>query len=172
MNPSRRPLAVALAASAFYAGVFVTAAHAETHYVRVTLVTGQELTITVDIPPGTPVDQIQIPGLPAAVSSIVDLGSTETTPTPTATQAPTVTATPTRTATPTSTPETQKGGAGKTKTPAKKEKKAPAKHQDPATATGDSQANTESLTGKVQTAPAPDAGSPKPGDSAKDDATQ
>ena len=82
MNPSRRPLAVALAASAFYAGVFVTAAHAEMHYVRVTLVTGQQLTITVEIPPGTPVDQIQIPGLPAAVSSIVDLGSTETTPTP------------------------------------------------------------------------------------------
>ena len=95
MNPSRRPLAVALAASAFYAGVFVTAAHAEMHYVRVTLVTGQQLTITVEVPPGTPVDQIQIPGLPAAVSSIVDLGSTETTPTPTATQAPTVTATPT-----------------------------------------------------------------------------
>ena len=92
MNPSRRPLAVALAASAFYAGVFVTAAHAEMHYVRVTLVTGQQLTITVEVPPGTPVDQLQIPGLPAPVSSIVDLGSTETTPTPTATQAPTVTA--------------------------------------------------------------------------------
>ena len=35
------------------------------HYVRVTLVTGQQLTITVEIPPGTPVDQLQIPGLPA-----------------------------------------------------------------------------------------------------------
>src|SRR3954454_2238701 len=123
MNPSRRPLAVALAASAFYAGVFVTAAHAEMHYVRVTLVTGQQLTITVEIPPGTPVDQIQIPGLPAPVSSIVDLGSTETTPTPTATQAPTVTATPTQTATSTptatATPETQKSGSGKTKTKTK-----------------------------------------------------
>ena len=87
---SRRPIAIALAASAFYAGVFVTAAQAEMHYVRVTLVTGQELTITVEVPPGTPVDQLQIPGLPAAVASIVDLGSTETTPTPTATTAPTV----------------------------------------------------------------------------------
>ena len=85
---SRRPLAIALAASAFYAGVFVTAAQAEMHYVRVTLVTGQQLTITVEVPPGTPVDQLQIPGLPAAVASIVDLGSTETTPTPTATTAP------------------------------------------------------------------------------------
>ena len=62
---SRHPIAVALVASAFYAGVFVTAAHAEMHYVRVTLVTGQQLTITVDVPPGTPVDQLQIPGLPA-----------------------------------------------------------------------------------------------------------
>ena len=63
---SRRPFAIALAASAFYAGMFVTAAQAEMHYVRVTLVTGQQLTITVEVPPGTPVDQLQIPGLPAA----------------------------------------------------------------------------------------------------------
>ncbi len=82
---SRHPIAIALAASAFYAGVFVTAAHAEMHYVRVTLVTGQQLTITVDVPPGTPVDQIQIPGLPAPIASIVDLGSVESTPSPTAT---------------------------------------------------------------------------------------
>ena len=79
MKP-RRPVAIALAASAFYAGIFVTNAHAEMHYVRVTLVTGQQLTITVDIPPGTPLDQLQIPGLPAAIASIVDLGSTESTP--------------------------------------------------------------------------------------------
>ena len=83
--PSRRPVAIALATSAFYAGIFVTNAHAEMHYVRVTLVTGQQITITVDIPPGTPVEQLQIPGLPAPVSSIVDLGSTESTPSPTAT---------------------------------------------------------------------------------------
>ena len=91
---SRRPLAIALAASAFYAGVFVTAAHAEMHYVRVTLVTGQQLTITVEVPPGTPVEQVQIPGLPAAVASIVDLGSTETHADAHRDEAPTVTATP------------------------------------------------------------------------------
>src|SRR5688572_4877256 len=118
---SRRPIAIALAASAFYAGVFVTAAHAEMHYVRVTLVTGQQLTITVDVPPGTPVDQLQIPGLPAPIASIVDLGSVESTPAPTATQAPTVTVqpSPTGTATPnaTSTPgkSESKGGSGKTR---------------------------------------------------------
>jgi murein DD-endopeptidase MepM/ murein hydrolase activator NlpD len=161
MNPSRRPLAVALAASAFYAGVFVTAAHAEMHYVRVTLVTGQQLTITVEIPPGTPVDQIQIPGLPAAVSSIVDLGSTETTPTPTATQAPTVTATPTETATAsptaTKTPESQKGGSGKSKDKGKGKVDEPKKKVEQTTgdankATGGG-SNTESLTGKVEEAP-------------------
>ena len=67
----RRPFAIALATSAFYAGIFVTNAHAEMHYLRVTLVTGQQITVTADIPPGTPVDQIQIPGLPAPISSIV-----------------------------------------------------------------------------------------------------
>src|SRR3954465_11812553 len=91
---SRRPIAVALAASALYSGVLVATAHAEMHYVRVTLVTGQQLTVTVDVPDGTPVSQGQIPGLPAPVSSIVDLGSAEGTPTPTHTPAPPVTAPP------------------------------------------------------------------------------
>src|SRR3954452_25169607 len=146
MNPSSRPLAVALAASAFYAGVFVTAAHADEHYVRVTLVTGQEMTITVDVPAGTPVDQLQIPGLPAAVSSIVDLGSTETTPTPTATQAPTVTSTPTASPTATATPENQNGGSGKAKDGgAKKKKKAdkPKKQVDKTAGSGANQAEGE-----------------------------
>jgi murein DD-endopeptidase MepM/ murein hydrolase activator NlpD len=152
---SRRPIAIALAASAFYAGVFVTAAQAEMHYVRVTLVTGQQLTITVEVPPGTPVEQLQIPGLPAPIASIVDLGSTETTPTPTATTAPTVTSTPSPTAT--STPENQAGGKtkdtkkdkGKTKSESKSE--TPRKEtEEPTKASGDS--NTESLTGKVEKA--------------------
>jgi soluble lytic murein transglycosylase-like protein len=155
MNPSSRPLAVALAASAFYAGVFVTAARADMHYVRVTLVTGQQLTITVEIPAGTPVDQVQIPGLPAAVSSIVDLGSTETTPTPTATQAPTVTATPTATPTATATPQNQEGGSGKADGKKKKVDKPKKKVSKPTeegtnTSSGQGKSNTESLTGKVQ----------------------
>src|SRR3954453_23750232 len=148
MNPSSRPLAVALAASVFYAGVFVTAAHADMHYVRVTLVTGQQLTITVEVPPGTRVDQIQIPGLPAAVSSIVDLGSTETTPTPTATQAPTVTATPTATPTATATPENQKGDSGRTDTKKKTDKpkkKTEKPSEETNTSSGGGSSNTESL---------------------------
>jgi hypothetical protein len=154
MNPSRRPLAVALAASVFYAGVFVAAAQAEMHYVRVTLVTGQQLTITVEVPPGTAVDQIQIPGLPAPVASIVDLGSTETTPTPTATTAPTATATPTQSATAsptaTSTPESQSGGSGKTKDAVGKTRKKVKEKTKEATNKAAGDANTESLTGKVE----------------------
>src|SRR3954471_19113781 len=154
MNTSSRPLAVALAASAFYAGVFVTAARADTHYVRVTLVTGQQLTITVEVPSGTPVDQLQIPGLPAAVSSIVDLGSTETTPTPTATQAPTVTATATPKAT--ATPANRKGETGTTQTKKKTDKpkrtteQKPSEKEDGNTTSGGESSNTQSLTGKVE----------------------
>jgi murein DD-endopeptidase MepM/ murein hydrolase activator NlpD len=117
MTP-RRPVAIALAASALYSGVLVATAHAEMHYVRVTLVTGQQLTVTVDVPPGTPVSQVQIPGLPAPVASIVDLGSAEGTPT--ATPAPTVavqltaTPTPTSTGTPAPTSTSTPGGQGAT----------------------------------------------------------
>src|SRR4051794_11602959 len=115
---TRRPLAIALAASVLYSGLLVATAHAEMHYVRVTLVTGQQLTITVDVPPGTPVDQVQIPGLPAAVASIVDLGSAESTPEPTATNTPTVTPTvtqpPTATQAPTASPAPSASPGGAT----------------------------------------------------------
>src|SRR3954452_12336378 len=145
---SRRPFAIALAASAFYAGIFVTDAKAEMHYVRVTLVTGQQLTITVDIPPGTPVDQLQIPGLPAPIASIVDLGSTDSTPTPTAaptvaaTAAPTQSPKPTATSTPRS--PSKHGSTGKTIAKPKRHVEKPANQTSGA-------ANTESLTGKVAT---------------------
>ena len=154
---SRHPIAVALVASAFYAGVFVTAAQAEMHYVRVTLVTGQQLTITVDVPPGTPVDQLQIPGLPAPIASIVDLGSVESTPAPTATQAPTVTVQPSPTGTATATPRAtstpgnsrSKGGSGTTKDKVDKTKTGAKDKVDKAANTVSDAANTESLTGNV-----------------------
>src|SRR3954447_211242 len=167
--PSRRPVAIALATSAFYAGIFVTNAQAEMHYVRVTLVTGQQITITVDVPPGTPVDQLQIPGLPAPVSAIVDLGSTESTPSPTATAPPvvdvTVTPTPTATRTPAPTPKSRTGSPGTKKGNTVKAKTETKKDQS---TSGDAnqtsgQANTESLTGRVPTAtPAPRSTSPSP----------
>jgi murein DD-endopeptidase MepM/ murein hydrolase activator NlpD len=78
---SRKLLTIATASAALYAVVLVASASAALHRVQVTLVTGQTLTLTVDVPPGTPIQQVQIPGLPAPVQDIVDLGPVET-PTP------------------------------------------------------------------------------------------
>jgi hypothetical protein len=146
-----RPIAIALAASALYSGVLVATAQAETHYVRVTLITGQQLTVTVDVPAGTPVDQVSIPGLPAPVSSIVDLGVAEGTPTPTQTSTPTPTQTATPTATATPAPNTDSGKTGSSGGGKKK----PTKQHGSSGNTGSANqaggdANTESLTGKVK----------------------
>jgi murein DD-endopeptidase MepM/ murein hydrolase activator NlpD len=108
-----RKLLIALLAAALYAVVLVASASAELRQVRVTLVNGQTLTLTVDVPPGTSVQDLQIPGLPAPVQEIVDLGPVAT---PTATPTPTVTATPeppASTPTPTPTPGNQQGGGNK-----------------------------------------------------------
>jgi hypothetical protein len=165
MVMQNRPIAIALAASALYSGVLVATAQAETHYVRVTLVTGQELTVTVDVPPGTPVSSVAIPGLPAPVSSIVDLGVAQGTPTPTPAAAPTETAAaPTQTATPTETatpsPNTDSkdssGGGTKKKDGAGKQGDGGSGSSNAASGVG-ADANKESLIGKVKEAPA-DAG--------------
>src|SRR4051812_15163656 len=111
----RRNLITALAATAAF-GAAAAPAHAELRRVKVTLVTGQQLTLAVDVPPGTPVDQVAFTGLPAEVQLVEDLGpvatpvptpvTTTTAPTPTLTPAPTAdpTQTPTATATPTAVP--------------------------------------------------------------------
>src|SRR4051812_37445398 len=166
-----RPIAIALAASALYSGVLVAEARAEMHYVRVTLITGQQLTVTVDVPPGTPVDQVSIPGLPAPISSVVDLGVAEGTPTPTqtATPSPTQTAAPTQTATPA--PNTDTGNTGKDTGGGKKK---PAKDHGSNAGTGAANesggdTNTESLTGKVKEAlPKPDQADANPEPPAQD----
>src|SRR5215217_747501 len=89
----RRPV-IALAAAALF-GALVVPASAELHRVSVTLVTGQTLTMTVDVPPGSSVQSIQIPGLPAPVQSITDLGPVATpTPEPVPTAVPTPSSTP------------------------------------------------------------------------------
>ncbi|HET8758711.1 MAG TPA: lytic murein transglycosylase [Solirubrobacteraceae bacterium] len=106
----RKLLRIALAAAALYAAVLVASAQAEMHKVQVTLVTGQVLTVNVDVPPGTPVQQVQIPGLPAPVQNIVDLGPIST-PTPVPT--PTVPAVPDVPDVPVPTkPGGQNGGGG------------------------------------------------------------
>ena len=95
----RRKLVITLAATAMF-GMVVVPASAELHRVAVKLTTGEEITLTVDIPPGQTAQSIEIPGLPAPVESVTDLGPVET-PTPEPTQTPT----PTPEATPEKTPE-------------------------------------------------------------------
>jgi len=70
---SRRTLVIALAAAATF-GLTAVPASAELHRVSVTLVTGQVLTMTIDVAPGAAVESVPIPGLPAQVQSITDLG--------------------------------------------------------------------------------------------------
>src|SRR4051794_25665941 len=163
---SNRPIAIALAASALYSGVLVAEARAEMHYVRVTLITGQQLTVTVDVPDGTPVDQVQIPGLPAPVASIVDLRSAEGTPTPTATAPVGVTVSPTPTAAPTTAapsptataPAHGQTGSGSGSSSGRPKADKPVKKVTDTTGnvTKDAAGNTQSLTGAVpQVTPAP-----------------
>src|SRR5215213_2075170 len=112
----RRKPVIALAAAAVF-GLLVVPASAELHRVTVTLVTGEQQTMTVDVPPGSTVQSIEIPGLPAPVQSIEDLGPVET-PTPEPSASPTATATPDDTPTPTPTaappdpPQQPSGGGG------------------------------------------------------------
>jgi murein DD-endopeptidase MepM/ murein hydrolase activator NlpD len=112
---TRRKLLIAITAAALYAVVLVTSASAALHRVQVTLVTGQTLTMTVDVPEGTSVQQLQIPGLPAPVQEIVDLGPVETpTPVPTVppVETPEVQVPEVDTPTPDPTPGNQQGGGG------------------------------------------------------------
>ncbi|MGH2948223.1 MAG: lytic murein transglycosylase, partial [Solirubrobacteraceae bacterium] len=106
-----RKLLIALVATALYAAVLVTSASAEMRQLRVTLVTGQTMTVTVDVPPGTPVSQVQIPGLPAPVQEIVDLGPVAT-PTPAPTAVPEAPTPEVEAPAPTPTPGNQQGGGG------------------------------------------------------------
>ena len=50
------------------------AADAEPRTITVTLLGGAKLTLTVDVPPGTPLDQIRIPGLQGPIVGISDSG--------------------------------------------------------------------------------------------------
>src|SRR3954467_167916 len=107
-----RMLLVALAAAAIYAVVLVATASAEVHRVQVTLVTGQVLTVTVDVPPGATVTPAQITALPAPIKSIVDLGPVAT-PTPIATPTvPPVNVPQVKVPNPAATPGNQHGGGG------------------------------------------------------------
>ena len=66
-----------IATAGFGAAVFPASAEPRTFQIKLT--TGQTVTVTVDVPPGTPVDQIEFPGVSAGIVSV-----TEVTPPPSA----------------------------------------------------------------------------------------
>jgi hypothetical protein len=90
----RRKLIIAVIVATVGLGVAALPAAAELHSVTVVLVTGQRITKTVDIAPGTPASQIVVPGITGAIAQIIDNGPIQV-PTPTGTPLPTVTAIPT-----------------------------------------------------------------------------
>ena len=48
---------------------------AELHSVTVVLITGERIQATVDVPPGTPVSQVQIPGITGTIKQVIDNGA-------------------------------------------------------------------------------------------------
>jgi murein DD-endopeptidase MepM/ murein hydrolase activator NlpD len=95
MNTRKGIIAVIVASVGL--GIAALPAQAELHSVTVVLVSGQRITKTVDVPPGTPVSSIQIPGITGAIAQVIDNGVIAT-PTPSAAPAvpvPTVPAVPT-----------------------------------------------------------------------------
>ena len=92
----RRKVIIAVIVATVGLGVAALPAAAELHSVTVVLVTGQRITKTVDIAPGTPASQIVVPGITGAIAQIIDNGPINV-PTPTGTPlpAPTVPAVPT-----------------------------------------------------------------------------
>src|SRR5215212_11467265 len=112
-----RPVRTALVTTALYAVVLVGTASAEPHTVRVTLVSGEVLTYTVDVSPGATATAAQLPPLPTPVQTIDDLGPVPT-PTPIPTPqlpqvplpTPTVPSVPNPTGNPL--PDTGDGGGG------------------------------------------------------------
>jgi murein DD-endopeptidase MepM/ murein hydrolase activator NlpD len=144
-----RRLLIALAAAVLYAGVLAASASAEQHGVRVTLVNGQVVTLTVDVPPGGTVAG-SLPPLGAPVKDVVDLGPIATPtpiPTPSLTPIPTPTLpapTPTTPGTPTPagtpTPTTTPGNAGGQGKPGK----------DAGKQAGNAGANAKSLVGNLK----------------------
>jgi murein DD-endopeptidase MepM/ murein hydrolase activator NlpD len=90
---------IALVAATAGLGVAAIPAAAEMHSLTVVLLTGERIQVQVDVPPGTLVSQVQIPGITGTISQVIDNGPV-TTPTPTTTPALTVVPSPTSTPTP------------------------------------------------------------------------
>jgi hypothetical protein len=90
-----RKLLIGLIVAGLFAAGFgstILPAGAQQRTVYVTLVTGETVPVTVDAPPGTPADQVQVPNVTTPVVSVSDSpppASTDTQTTPPSTPAPT-----------------------------------------------------------------------------------
>ncbi len=71
----KRKLLIGLATAGCFSGAFAAAgpAGAELRTLNVTLLGGQVIQVTVDVPPGTPLDQIKIPGVTLPIVSVADV---------------------------------------------------------------------------------------------------
>ena len=81
----KRKLLIGLATAGLLLAGFGAAtmpASAEQRTLLVTLVGGAQVTVTVDVPPGTPTDQIQIPGVSAPIVSVQDITPAQPAPAP------------------------------------------------------------------------------------------
>src|SRR3954454_23228469 len=81
-----RPFVIAVAATAAVGtglGAVVLPASAQPRTLVVTLAGGRTMTVTVSVPPGTPVSQIRIPGVSLPIVSVSDVTPPTVTHTPT-----------------------------------------------------------------------------------------
>lgn len=79
----KRKLLIGLALAGLFLvgfGAATMPASAEQRTLLVTLLGGAQVTVTVDVPPGTPVDQITIPGVTTPIVSVQDITPTPPTP--------------------------------------------------------------------------------------------
>jgi murein DD-endopeptidase MepM/ murein hydrolase activator NlpD len=83
---NKRKLLIVLATAGVALAVLGPAtmsASAEQRTLLVTLLGGQQMTVTVDVPPGTPLDQIKIPGVTTPIVSVQDVTPQQSAPAPT-----------------------------------------------------------------------------------------
>jgi murein DD-endopeptidase MepM/ murein hydrolase activator NlpD len=85
----RRKLLIGLATAGLFLTAFGSAAgpaSADQRTLLVTLLGGAQVTVTVDVPAGTPVDQIKIPGVTTPIVSVQDITPAQAAPPPPAQQ--------------------------------------------------------------------------------------
>jgi murein DD-endopeptidase MepM/ murein hydrolase activator NlpD len=160
----KRKLLIGLTTAALFLvgfGLASSPASAEPRTLLVTLVGGAQVTVTVDVPPGTPVDQIQIPGITAPIERVEDISPPQAEP-----PAPAAPAATTPSTTTPGAPAKQDAGPKKEtgKSTKEKDRKSSGTAGREPQATRQEQQETTGRNGKAQ---APVEGSKKQGDAKK-----